>query len=169
MLESQVDPQTRSPRRFQADVKRRWRHHNSWVTFDPTKGTAFHQLPKGKNATVGVAPTTQDGLSILYYARTIPLKVGQTVPLEVTADGKNWPISVRILRLGRVELRDLGTWPAVEGKVQLTFPVPFFHGARAHVWLSADRQRIPLLARIRSRVGPVTVVLTKRALTRADT
>lgn len=160
-LISLIDSDARSPLRFQAFVKRRWRVHESTVTFDLVKATAFHKLPKGRTATVAIQPTTQDGVSLLYYVRTIPFEVGQAVPLEVSADGKNWSLSGQILRTSIVELRKAGSWPAVEGQVQLAYPVPFFHGAKAHVWFSADGQRIPLLARIRSRIGPVAVVLTK--------
>ena len=53
-LTSLIDPVTRSPRRFQAYVKRRWREHRSIVTFDPVQGTAFHHLPKKKSVTVPI-------------------------------------------------------------------------------------------------------------------
>ena len=162
-LVSLIDPASCSPRRFQAYVNRRRRKHESVVTFDPVKGTAFHQLPKGRSATVSLGPTTQDGLSLLYYIRTIPFNPGQTIPLEVTADGKNWPLKGQVLRIGTVDLKQVGSYPAVEGQAELAYPVPFFRGARARVWFSADNQRIPLLAKISSRIGPVTVVLTKRS------
>jgi hypothetical protein len=161
-LVSLIDPEAGSPRRFQASVKRRWRVHQSVVTFDPSKGTAFHELPKKRSATVPIGPATQDGLSLLYYVRTIPFEIGQSIPMEVSADGKNWHLTGRILRTSRVELRKVGAWPAAEGDVQLTYPVPFFQGAKAHVWFSAEGERIPLLAKIRSRIGPVTVVLIRR-------
>ena len=162
-LISFVDPNSLSPRKFHAYVKRRWRKHESVITFDPIQKTAFHQLPKGKSATVSVSPTTQDGLSLLYYARTLDLRVGQKVPLEVTADGKNWNLTGHIEEVRMVKLKGVGNWPAVQGTVELTYPVPFFHGAKASVWFSLDQNRIPLLAKIHSRIGPVSVVLTKRS------
>ncbi len=163
-LTSWIDPKAGSPRRFQALVKRRWRRHESVVTFDDGKRTAFHQLPKGRTATVSIGSTTQDGLSLLYYVRTVPFEVGQGIPLEVTADGKNWPLTGKIVRTGSVSLKGLKDYPAIEGQVQLAYPVPFFHGAKARVWFSNDGERIPLLAKISSRIGPVTVVLTHRAI-----
>ena len=162
-LISLLDSDTQTPVRFQASVKRRWRLHESVVTFDWQKGTAFHQLPKKRTATVPVNPTTQDGLSMVYYARRLDFSVGQRIPLEITADGKNWNLDGRILRTGRMELKKLGSWPTVEGSVELAYPVPFFQGAKVHIWFSADEERIPLLAKIRSRIGPVTVVLIRRS------
>lgn len=161
-MDSFLDAETLAPVRFHAYVKRRWRIHESTVTFDPVKKTAFHQLPKKRTATVPIRPDTQDGLSMLYYARTLDFEVGKEIPLEISADGKNWHLVGRIVRTGWMELKRIGAWPTVEGSVELAYPVPFFQGAKARVWFSADQERIPLLAKIRSRIGPVTVVLLRR-------
>ncbi len=161
-LTSWVDRQTHTPRRFTASIKRRFRAHESVITFDPDKQEAFHELPKGRKASTPVGPQTQDGLSLVYHIRRVPLRVGQTIPLEVAADGKNWQLKGRVVRTGLIRVGKLGSWPAVEGEAELAYPVPFFQGARARVWMSVDEERIPLLAKIHSRIGPVTVVLTRR-------
>lgn len=161
-LISHVDPATSSPRRFQSYLKRQWRLHESILTFDPSTGICVHELSEGRRVEVQVTPTTQDGLSMLYYIRTIPLELGKTIPLSITADGKNWDLKAQVVRASVVRIGHLGNWPAVEGRVELAYPVPFFHGAKARVWLSVDDQRIPLMAKIRSRIGPVTVVLIRR-------
>ena len=163
-LNSWVDPKTVSPSRFESYLKRQWRVHESVIVFDPEKGTAVHELPENKKVTVSVGPSTQDGLSMIYYARTIPLQLGKTVPLSISADGKNWDLNGTVLQAGIVRIGSAGYWPAIEGQVELAYPVPFFHGAQAHIWFSADTDRIPLLAKINSRIGPVTVVLTRRSL-----
>ena len=162
-IDSVMDPDTIAPTRFQAYVKRRSRIHESTITFDRREETAFHKLPKGRTATVPVKPATQDGLSLVYYARTLDFHPGRSIPLEISADGKNWHLEGRILKVGRMKLKGLGSVPTVEGSVELAYPVPFFQGASARVWFSADGARIPLLAKIHSRIGPVTVVLTKRS------
>jgi hypothetical protein len=158
-LTSFLDPATSTPRRFEAYVKRRRREHRSTILFDPQKGLAHHDLPKGKKATVPVTPKTQDGVSLIYFARMLDLQIGREAPLEITADGKNWQLTGHVLRRATVKVARLGRFEAVEGDVELAYPVPFFQGAKAWVWFSADGQRLPLLARIHSRVGPVTVVL----------
>jgi len=163
-LNSWLDPKTVSPRRSESYLKRQWRLHQSVITFDPEKGTSLHELPGKKKVTVAVTPTTQDGLSMIYYARTIPLQLGKTVPLTISADGKNWDLNGTVLQAGIVRIGSAGYWPALEGQVELAYPVPFFHGAQARVWFSADSDRIPLLAKINSRIGPVSVVLTRRTV-----
>ena len=162
VLISHVDPQTSSPRRFQSYLKRQWRLHQSVLTFDPSTGICVHELPEGNRVEVHVEPATQDGLSVLHYVRTIPLELGKTIPLTITADGKNWDLRAQVVRASVIKIGHLGERPAVEGSVELAYPVPFFHGARARIWFSADQERIPLMAKIRSRIGPVTVVLTGR-------
>ena len=162
-LNSLVDPESVSPRRFDSYLKRQWRVHTSVITFDLKNKTSLHELPGDRKITVPVTSKTQDGLSMLYYARTMPLELGKTVPLEVTADGKNWPLNGTVMQAGIIRIGNSGYWPAVEGQVELAYPVPFFHGATARVWFSADQDRIPLLAKINSRIGPVTIVLARRA------
>lgn len=163
-LSSWVDSETVSPRRFESYLKRQWRVHESVITFDLTSGTSLQKLLGDREVMVPITPKTQDGLSMLYYARTMPFELGKTIPLEVTADGRNWPLNGTVMQAGIIRIGNSGYWPAVEGQVELAYPVPFFHGATARVWFSADEDRIPLLAKIRSRIGPVSVVLARRSL-----
>ncbi len=161
-LVSFMDSETISPRRFEASVRRRWRTHESVVTFDQVKGQAYHQLPKNRSSLVSISPYTQDGLSLLYYVRTLEMAPGAKIPLEISADGKNWNVNSQIVRTRVLHVQGLGKISVVEGCAELAYPVPFFQGGKAVVWLSADEQRLPLYARIQSRIGPVTVVLVKR-------
>jgi len=94
--------------------------------------------------------------------------LGETLPFQITAAGKNWDITAKVIQAQILRIGDLGKWAAIEGEAELAYPVPFFHGARANVWFSADEDRIPLLARIKSRIGPVTAVLTERITTQAN-
>lgn len=166
-LTSWIDPKNISPRRFESYLKRLWRLHQSVITFDPETQTALHELSEGRKVSVPLGVATQDGLSMLYYARTLPVQLGKTVPLEISADGKNWALNGTVVQAGIVKIGSAGYWPALEGQVALAYPVPFFHGANARVWFSADSDRIPLLAKISSRIGPVTVVLTRRSIASA--
>ena len=160
-LASWIDPQTVSPRRFESYLKRQWRLHESVITFNHSTRSSIHRLTGDKTVVVPFGPNTQDGLSLLYYVRTIPFELGKTIPLEIAADGKNWPLKGEIVRASVIRIEALGEVPAVEGRLELAYPVPFFHGSKARIWFSADANRIPLLAKINSRIGPVTVVLTR--------
>lgn len=165
-LTSIVDTATLQPRQFQGYLKRRWHVHESTVHFDHQAGVAVHHLKEGEPVRVPITSKTQDGISLIYHVRTLPVRLGETLPFQITADGKNWDITTQVVRAQIVSIGNLGKWPAIEGEGELAYPVPFFHGARANVWFSADADRIPLLARIKSRIGPVTAVLTERTLSR---
>ncbi len=166
-LTSVIDPKRVTPQRFESYLKRRWKVHQSVITFDQDAGVASHTLSKGKNVTVPVEATTQDGISLIYYARTVPFQLGKEIPFQVTADGKNWDLKGKVVKASVIRIGKLGKWPAVEGEVKLAYPVPFFHGAKARVWFSADQDRIPLLAKLQSRIGPVTAVLVRRTSNRS--
>ncbi len=163
-LNSLVDPKTMTPVRFESYLKRQWRVHESLITFDLSQRSSVHELSDDRVVFVPIGTTTQDGLSMIYYARTMPFQLGKTVPLDIAADGKNWVLNGTVVQAGIIRIGNAGYWPAVEGEVELAYPMPFFHGANARVWFSADQDRIPLLAKIGSRIGPVTVVLTRRSL-----
>jgi len=160
-LVSFLDPKSRTPRRFEAVIQRQQRRHDSAVIFHADKRQSFHQLPKGRSATVAIGPATQDGLSLFYYVRTMPCRVGQEIPLEVSAAGRNWQLHGKIVRTGTVQIDNMTAQPAIAGEAELVNPPPFL-GVKVFVWFSADQERIPLLATISSNVGPVTVVLTRR-------
>ena len=161
-LVSFLDPETRTPRRFEAFVRRRFHKHESVEIFHPEEGKSFHQLPKGRSVTVPIGPDTQDGLSLLYFVRTLPFQMGQEIPMEVSADGQNWPLKGKIVQTGTIQIKEMKSWPVFAGEGELAYPLPFFRGARALLWLSADEERIPLLAKVNSHIGPVTLVLTRR-------
>ncbi|PIQ82579.1 MAG: hypothetical protein COV76_03000 [Candidatus Omnitrophica bacterium CG11_big_fil_rev_8_21_14_0_20_64_10] len=168
-MSSVVDPVTVKPYRFESYLKRRWMRHESTILFDYDKSQARHELPGDQAETVAITPGIQDGVSMLYYARTLPFQLGKEIPLQIAANGKNWDLKGKVVQAHLIRIGRLGEWPAVEGEIELAYPVPFFHGAKARVWYSADRQRIPLLAKISSRIGPVTVVLTDRTLADSPT
>lgn len=162
-LTSWVDPATGSPRRFTSRLKRGRERHESTLTFDPVTNVCTHDLPEGKRVQVVVTPATQDGISLLYHIRTVPLALGKPLPLTITADGKNWDLRAQVVRVNMVRVGALGRWPAVEGRGEMAYPVPFLKGALARVWLSADERRVPLMAKIRCGFGPVTVLLVRRS------
>jgi hypothetical protein len=163
-LVSFVNPRERMPRRFEASLKQRKKGHESSITFDPKTMTALHKMPKNRNYTVPITKKTQDGLSILFHSRMTPFRTGQVVPLEIAADGKNWDLTGQILGIDTVKLRGVGTFKAFQADITLTYPVPFFEGSEARLWFSADERRIPLVGKIKSSLGPVTIVLLRREL-----
>ena len=106
---------------------------------------------------------TYDLLSAFVKVRTMDLELGQSIPLNVTVDGKNYNARVNILRketintiLGRVECFVIE--PALEGDAI------FQQTGDIHIWLTNDERKIPVL--MQSKVIFGSFKATLRAIER---
>ena len=164
ILVSWVDPRTVISRRSESYIRKRWRLYQDIITFDQERGLALHKISNQKSITVPIHPNVHDSLGMVYYARTLPIVPGQSFPIQVTSDGKVWQLTAQALQACIVEVERAVYRPAVEVEMELAYPVPFFDGANAQIWFSADSERIPLIVKLKSRMGPVNAVLMKRTL-----
>jgi hypothetical protein len=125
------------------------------VIFDQKNHVAIYA-----NKRVQIPPSTQDFLSALYYARTLPLAVGQAVALANHTGGKNYPIYVKILRRERIKV------PAGEFDCLVVEPVLqtsslFEHKGKLTIWVTDDTVKMPVLLRSKVVVGAFEAVLKK--------
>lgn len=125
------------------------------VEFDQKQHKAFYD---GKE--IPIAPRTQDVLSALFYVRTLPLKVGQSIAIANHTDGKNYPLVVRVLGEERVTV-EAGTFDCLVVEPLLRYPGVFTQKGRMKVWLTKDRYKIPVLLKSKVIIGEVSAVLKK--------
>jgi uncharacterized protein DUF3108 len=152
--ESWIDTQGIFSRRFVQDIHEvRYRASRSYE-FDPARRT-YRRLDKVETGTI---PTDKplDDLSFMYYARTLPLEVGDTYTLTRYFKERGNPVVLRVLR------RETVTVPAGRFRTVVVQPTIrttglFGEGGRAEIYFSDDDRRIPVL--IKSRV-PVVGSLT---------
>ncbi len=163
-LVSWVNPETVVPRRAEVYIKRQWRLYQDQITFDQEHGLALHKISGKKSITIPIHSNVHDSLSLIYYARTVPLKPGEDFPIQVTSDGKVWQLTAQTKEAGVIRVGRAGYFPAVETEMELAYPIPFFYGANAQIWFSADSDHIPLVIKLKSRFGPVSAVLAKRTV-----
>ncbi len=168
ILVSWVDPKTVVPRRAEVYIKRQWRLYQDQITFDHERGLALHKISGKKSITVPIPSNVHDSLSLIYYARTLHLKPGENFPVQVTADGKVWQLTAQAKQAGIIRVGRAGYFPAIETEMELAYPIPFFNGANAQIWFSADGNHIPLVIKLKSRFGPVSAVLAKRTVVSED-
>ena len=154
--ESWIDAEGLFSRRFIQDIHEVRYRRNRTYEFNPERQTF-----RRENGQTGTIPTDEplDDLSFLYYARTLPLEVGDEYTLNryFKADGN--PVVIKVLR------RETVTVPAGRFRTIVVQPVIqtdgiFGDGGRAEVYFSDDARRIPVL--IRSRVplvGSLTMQL----------
>lgn len=123
------------------------------VRFDQKKHKATY-----KDKVVVIAPRTQDVLTSMYYIRTLPLKVGQSIALANHTDGKNYPLVVRVLRKERITV-EAGTFDCLVVEPFLRGPAIFNQKGRLTVWMTDDRYKIPVLMKSKVIIGAVSAVL----------
>jgi len=122
-------------------------------------------IAKTDKKEIPIAPRTQDVLSALYYVRTLPLEVGQSVSFASHTDGKNYPLVVKVLREETVTV-DAGTFACLVVEPILRGPAIFTQKGRLTVWLTNDRYRIPVLMKSKVVIGSVAAVLKEYTLAR---
>jgi hypothetical protein len=128
------------------------------VVFDQKQHKAFYE-----DKEIPIAPRTQDVLSAMYYARTLPLKVGHSVALANHTDGKNYPLVVKVLGAERITV-EAGSFDCLVVEPFLRYPGIFTQKGRVKLWITNDRYRIPVLMKSKVIIGEVSAVLTEYKL-----
>ena len=103
-FESYMDTTALNSKRYEKHIREGKFKRDEAVDFDQTAHTATY-----KDKVVPIAPMTQDVLSAMYYTRTLPLEVGQSISMASHTDGKNYPIVVKVHRKETVTV-DAGTF-----------------------------------------------------------
>jgi hypothetical protein len=109
--------------------------------------------------TVAVLPHVQDALSTLYYVRTQPLVVGESLFVETFTDGKKYSLEVKVLKKESVEV-EAGTFDCVVVEPLSQSVGVFKHEGRLKVWLTDDYLKMPVLMKSKVIVGSISAELT---------
>jgi hypothetical protein len=115
-----------------------------------------------ENGTSGTMATDRplDDLSFLYYARTLPLRVGDSYTLRTYFKESGNPVILRVVRKETVEV-PAGRFNTVVVRPTIRTDGLFGEGGQAEVYFTDDARRMVVL--IRSRipvVGSLTMHLT---------
>ncbi len=156
--ESYMDTTELYTRRYEKHVREGKFKRDEVVDFDQLKHKAIYH-----NREVGIAPLTQDVLSALYYVRTLPLEVGQSISVANHTDGKNYPLVIKVLRRETVKV-DAGTFDCLVLEPILRGPAIFTQKGRLTVWVTNDRYKMPVLMKSKVVIGSVAAVLKEYTL-----
>lgn len=127
------------------------------VIFDQEKGIA---LVEGKNEKISINQYTYDVLSGLYFIRTKNFTLGETYFLDVSNNGKNWQLEIKILNREVVEV-PLGKFDCWLIEPFLKYEGIFQHKGRILIWLTADEKKIPVLMRTKIPLGSIDTELSE--------
>ncbi len=153
-VESLLDVEKLYTWRYEKNLKEGNYRAREVVVFDQREHTATY--PDGRVVTIPEG--VQDVLTSLYYIRTMDLEVGKSVFIENHADGKNYPLEVKVLGVEIIKV------PAGKYECFILEPILkasgiFQHKGRLTVWMSTDPSHIPVMMKSKVAIGSINVVL----------
>jgi hypothetical protein len=151
--ESYMDTTELYSLRYEKHVREGKFKRDESVDFDQVAHRATY-----KDKVVPIPPRTQDVLSAMYYVRTLPLAVGQSISIANHTDKKNYPLVVKVHGRERVKV-DAGEFDCWVVEPILRGPGIFTQKGRLTVWLTDDERRMPVLMKSKVVIGHVAAVL----------
>jgi hypothetical protein len=104
-----------------------------------------------------------DMLSVIYFSRNLEFEKfapGHKFPIQIFMDEKAWPLSVEYI--GKEEekkIKGQGSFKAIQFSPDVIEGYVFKKGTRMNIWVSDDKNRIPLLIESPVSVGKIKAVL----------
>lgn len=116
-----------------------------------------------KKDTVEIPPCTFDLLSLIYYTRNIDfshLQVGDSVPITSIIDNEIYELYIRYLGREVIENKIGEKYHCIKFSALLVEGTIFKGGEDLFVWVSDDKNRVPILVEAKILVGSVKAYLT---------
>ncbi|MBN1117337.1 MAG: DUF3108 domain-containing protein [Bacteroidales bacterium] len=108
--------------------------------------------------TVYIPDCTYDVLSLIYYCRNLDfdhLEVNDTVPVKAIIDNEVYSLYVRYLGKEKIEDRNDHTYNAIKFSALLVEGTIFKGGEDLIVWVTDDKNRVPILVEAKILIGSV--------------
>lgn len=153
-VESVWDVERAIPLRFERHIREGKYKKDAMVRFDHAQGKAFYSNGKTSEFPAG----SQDVLSAFYYVRGQDLSPGTSLQVPNHADGKNYPLEVRVLRRETVQV-PAGTFACVVVEPLLKSAGLFKQEGNLTIWLTDDARRMPVLMKSKVAVGSIAAEL----------
>jgi len=153
-VESLLDAERLHSLRYEKDLKEGHYEKHEIVLFDQARRVAVY--PGGRE--VPLEENALDVLSSLFYVRMMDLEPGNSVFIENHADGKNYSLEVKILRMETVEV-PAGRFECYVAEPILKAAGIFQHKGRLTVWLARHHDHIPVKMESRIVIGAIKALL----------
>jgi len=154
-----------SPLRYREDVDEGDTHRGTEVLFPPAAdgAVAVKATKNGEPEPLALeaGPEVRDMLSSFYVFRAQPMKTGAPVCMEVLAGRKIWKVVGQVAAKESIET-PLGRFAAMRIDAEAVRTDDPKIRREAHVWVSDDDKRLPLVAigEVRGKVIRATLVAT---------
>lgn len=117
-----------------------------------------------KKDTVALPECGFDVLSFVYFARNIDfssVKENETIPVTVIIDNEFYDLYVRYLGKETIKTKNDETFKCIKFSALLVEGTIFKGGEDFFVWVTDDKNRVPVLVQAKILVGSVKAYLTK--------
>ncbi len=138
-FESWIDVDGLFSRRFKQDQHEVSYERKRTYDFYPERG----YYRRRDNGAIEALPTDKplDDVSFVYYARTLPLKVGETYEIERYFKESGNPVILKVLRKERIEV-PAGTFNTIVVRPIIQTDGLFGEGGEAEIYFTDDARRI---------------------------
>ncbi len=158
VFESWIDTQTLSSLRFVKQQEEGKREAAKYYEIYPERAVYMERKGGRQEEHKSVAQPLDDG-SFLYFARTLPLRPGETYDSNRYFIPDRNPVRIRVLRRERVTV-PAGTFNAIVVRPIIKTKGIFSEDGRAELWLSDDSTRMILQLKTRLSFGSLSMHLT---------
>lgn len=158
------DPRTLCSRQITKTINEGRRHKQTKIVFDSAQKVAIlterdmgkpgHPLKHAENA---IPPCVEDILTAFYYVRDKPLQVGEKIPVPVNDGSKTHDVLVDVEARERLET-PLGPRESFRVEPRALGDL-YKKDGRMLIWISDDRERLPLRIKAIMRIGTITGTL----------
>ncbi len=101
----------------------------------------------------------RDVLGAMYFVRTLPLRVGDAIPIDTHDSKKSYPLIINVLREERIDT-PVGSFDCLVVEPKLQTSGLFRRSGSLVVWVTQDERRLPVKMESRIKVGAVSAILT---------
>lgn len=109
---------------------------------------------------IAVPPVVFDPLSLIYYMRGFPLKVGEVLRFTIIADGKLRDVEAHVVRAESLQT-PAGTFKCLVVEPHTEAAGIFREDAKSQmtIWYSEDWRHLPVRIRSEAKIGAITATL----------
>lgn len=138
------------------------------IVFDKENNTAYSTRGRSKNKikernTFDIKSCMHDMLSVVYWARNLEFeqyRKGQEFPIQLFADNETWDLKVKYEgKEARKKVKDIGYFNSLVFSPELITGDIFPEDAQMKVWVTDDKNRLPLVIESPLSVGSAKAVL----------
>lgn len=135
------------------------------VFFNQDAGTVFYpEETDSIKRNMVIPPHALDVLSCFYFARTLPLEVGETYYIDCHTDNENYPLEIVVHEEETIRV-PAGTFECILIEPNLESAGIFRNEGSILIWVTNDERHVPVLMRSAIVIGEIVCVLEEYTVT----